>query len=101
MVGNTQAANQLHDEIRPAGIRGYGIVHLGDVRMIHDRQGLALRLEPGNDGLSVHAELDDLQRDTSAHRFFLFGHIYDAPPALTDSLQNLVTTDPLANVLLR
>ena len=43
-----------------------GIVYLGDVRMIHHRQGLSLGLEPGHDFPGVHTRLDDLEGDASA-----------------------------------
>src|SRR6266699_2773976 len=43
------------------------IKHLGDVRVVHHRQRLPLRLEPGDDLLGVHAQLDDLERDAATH----------------------------------
>src|SRR5436305_343551 len=51
------AADQFHDEVRAARFSGAGIQHLGNVRMVHERQGLALGLEAGNDLPGVHAEL--------------------------------------------
>jgi hypothetical protein len=60
VAGDGDALDKLHDEVRAAAIRGAGIEHLGDVRVIHDRQGLPLLLEAGNDLGGVHAGLDDL-----------------------------------------
>ena len=62
------AANQFHHEIRPAGRRGAAVKDLGDVGMIHQGQGLTLRLEPGDDPPGIHARLDDLERHLPADR---------------------------------
>ena len=55
--------------------------------MIHHGQGLPLGLEPGDDDLGIHAELDDLERDPAADGFFLFGHINDTAAAFANLLQ--------------
>ena len=49
--------------------------------MVHQRQRLALGLEPSYDAPRIHTELDDFERDAAAHRFLLLGHIDD--PATT------------------
>jgi len=41
---------------------GSAVQHLGDVRMIHQRQRLSFGLEAGDDGLGVHPQLDDFER---------------------------------------
>ena len=61
--------------------------------MIHHRQGLPLRLEAGDDLFGVHAQLDDLQRDTSPHRLGLLGDINHATAAFAELLQQLVTAN--------
>ena len=61
IVRQRDALDQLHDEERPATLGGPGVEDLGDVRVVHQSQGLALRLEPGQDGLRVHAGLDELR----------------------------------------
>ena len=47
VLGDRHALDQLHDEVRPAAVGGAGVEHLGDVRVVHQRQGLPLGLEPG------------------------------------------------------
>ena len=73
-----------------------GVEHLGDVGVVHHRQGLPLGLEPGDDLLGVHARLDDLQRHPAADRVRLLGHEDDAHAAFADLLQQLVGADDRA-----
>ena len=40
------SADQLHDEIRASLFGGAAVKHLGDVRMVHQRQGLPLGFKP-------------------------------------------------------
>ncbi len=68
VVGDRHALDQLHDEVGPAGRRRAGVEHLGDVRVVHQRQGLPLGLEAGDDLARVHARLDDLERDLAPDR---------------------------------
>ena len=93
VIGDPHAAHQFHHEVGPAGLGRAGVEDLGDVRMIHQRQRLALGLEAGDDLLGVHAQLDDLERDPAAHRFLLLGHVDDAAAAFADLLQQLVAAD--------
>ena len=69
--------------------------------MVHHRQRLAFRLEPGDDLLGVHPQLDDLQRDAPAHRLRLLGHIDHAAAAFADFLQQLVAAQRLAHRFVR
>ena len=46
--GDRHAVDQFHDEVRPAGFGRAGVEDLGDVRVVHQGQGLPLRLEPGD-----------------------------------------------------
>ena len=64
--------------------------------MVHEREGLPLGLEAGDDAFGVHAELDDLEGDSAADRFFLFGHIDDAATAFADLLEEFIATDLVA-----
>jgi hypothetical protein len=61
-----------------------------------DRQRLSLRFESGDDALGNHAQLDHLERDVSADRFFLLGHVDHATPALRKFLEQLETADAAA-----
>ena len=65
--------------------------------MIHHRQRLPLGLEPGDDLLGVHAQLDDLERHAPPHRLGLLGDIDHAAPAFADALQQLVAPERLAH----
>ena len=83
---------------RPDG-GGPAVEHLGDVGVVHQRQGLPLGLEPGDHLPGVHARLDDLQGDLAADRLGLLGHEDDAEAALADLLQQLVRADHRAGAL--
>ena len=48
VLGDRDALDQLHDEVRPAGVGRAGVEDLGDVGVVHQRQGLPLGLEPGD-----------------------------------------------------
>ena len=92
-LGDRHALDQLHHEVRPAGRGRPAVEHPGDVRVVHDRQGLPLGLEPGDHLPRVHPRLEHLQRDLAADRLGLLGHVDDAEPALADLLQQLVRAD--------
>ena len=47
VLGDRHALDQFHDEVRPARVGRAGVEHLGDVRVVHQGQGLPLGLEPG------------------------------------------------------
>src|SRR5580698_7858411 len=81
IVGNGQAANQLHDKIRPARNSFAAIEDTRDVRMIHESERLPLGLEASNDLTRVHAGLENLQSDLASNGLHLFGHEHDAKAA--------------------
>jgi hypothetical protein len=54
---------------------------------------LPLRLEPRDDLLGVHTQLDILERHATPHRFGLLRDIDHAASAFADSFQNLVAPD--------
>ena len=93
IVGDGDARNVLHDKVRPAVDGGTGIEHRGDVRMVHERHGLAFRLEPRDHLARVHAELDDFEGDPTPERLFLLGQIDDAHTAFAERLEDLVRAD--------
>jgi len=49
IFGDFDATHQFHDKERPAVSGGAGIKHFGDVRMIHQGEGLALGFKTGDD----------------------------------------------------
>ena len=60
---------------------------------VHQRQGLALRVEPGEDLARVHARLDHLQRDLAANWVVLLGEVDHAHSALAEDPQDSVWAD--------
>ena len=97
--GQRHAPDQFHDEVGASRLRGAGIEHFGDVRMLHERQRLTLHLEPGDDLPGVHSQLDDLQGHATADRFVLFGDIDDAKAAFADLFEQFVGADAVADLL--
>ena len=89
-LGDRDAPDQFHHEVGAAAVRRAGVEHLGDVRVVHQRQGLPLGLEAGEDLAAVHAGLDDLQRHLAADRLFLLGHVDAAHAAFAEQFQQLV-----------
>src|SRR5439155_17130353 len=53
----------------------------------------------GDNGLGIHAQLDDLERDTASNGFFLLGHVNHATTAFTDLLKAFVAADAVARFL--
>src|SRR5688572_27058417 len=90
------AAHKFHREVGTAGVGGTGVEHAGDIRMIHARDRLSLGLEARDHFLGVHAEFNYLQGHSALHGFVLLGHVDDTAAALTNLLQQLVTSDDLA-----
>jgi hypothetical protein len=98
-AGDFYTANQLHDEEWPTGIGRASIQHLGNIGVVHQRQGLALGLEAANDLFGIHAQLDDLERDAATDRFFLVRHVHDTATAFANLLQEFVAADVIAGLL--
>ena len=68
-----------------------GVEDLGDVRVVHHRQRLALVGEAGEHLGGVHPELDDLERHAPANGFTLLGEIHRAHTPFAQGLD-----DPIA-----
>jgi hypothetical protein len=83
----TNSADQLHDEVGPPGKGGAGVVHSGNIVVVHHCEGLALGFKAGDHLAGVHAGLDDLQRYLPAHRVRLLGHEDNAHAPFADLLQ--------------
>ena len=84
ILGDRHARRVLHDEVRPAVCRRARVEDRGDVRMVHQRERLALGLEPRDDLARVHAELDQLERDGAREWARLLGQIDDAHAAFAE-----------------
>ena len=97
--GDRFARHQLHDEVRAPRRRGARVVHLGDVGVVHHRQGLALLLEARDHLARVHADLDDLERNAPAHRRLLLREIHIPEAAFADELHERVRPDHVAGAL--
>ena len=69
--------------------------------MVHHRQRLPLGLEPRDDLLGVHPQLDDLERHAPPDRLGLLGDIDHSAPAFADTLQQLVAPERLAHGFVR
>ena len=93
VLGDRHAPDQFHDEERAAGGGGADIEEPGDVRMLHDRQGLALGLETGDNLSGVHSRLDDLERHLAPHRVSLLGHEDASHAPFADLLEQPVRAD--------
>src|SRR5208282_6682571 len=78
ILGDADAAHQFHDKIGATCLGGAGIEYSGNVGVIHHRQRLPLGFEAGHHRLGVHTQLDNLERDSTADRFSLFGDIDNA-----------------------
>jgi hypothetical protein len=66
--------------------------------MVHERQGLALGLEPGYHLFGVQAQLDDLECHLTADRLDLLGYPHAAHTTLADLLQQFVTPYSIAGL---
>src|SRR5262245_15597211 len=86
VVSDFYTTNQFHHKIRPTGICRADVQDPRDVRVVHQRQGLPLGLEPRHDLARVHAELDHLDRNATADRLLLLSHEDHAAATLADLL---------------
>ena len=93
-VGSDRIApNQFHHEIGAAFGRGSGVEHLRDVRVFHDREGLAFGLESGDHLCAVHARLEHFQGDAAADGVRLLGEEDGAEAALADLFEQAEWSD--------
>ena len=71
----------------------------GDVGVVHQRQGLPLRLEAGDDLAGVHARFNELERNLAPHRLLLLGDEDQPHAPFADLLHELVGADDGARAL--
>ena len=84
VVGDRDAADQLHHEVGAAGVGRAGVEHLGDGLVHHHRQRLPLGLEAGHDLGELEAGPEDLQRHPAVDRRGLLGLVDHAHAALAE-----------------
>ena len=99
ILGDRDASDELHDEEGSARGRGTRVEHLGDVRMIHQGERLALLFKAGDDLLGIHPGLDDLERHYRLTGLLLFGQEHGAHAPLAQLLQQLVRAELVAGTL--
>src|SRR5262245_19846093 len=87
------AADQFHHEEWPTGCGLTSIQHLGDMRMVHERQSLSLSLKASNHLARVHPWFDDLDSHLALHRRRLFSEEYNAEAAFADYLEQFIRAD--------
>ena len=93
VVGDRHPRDEVHHEVG-APLRGRaGVQDARDVRVVHQRQRLALGLEARHELLGVEAPLDQLERDAAADRPLLLGLVDDAHPALADLAHQAIGPD--------
>ena len=91
--GQRLPRNMLHDEIGPSRLVGARVVDPCYARVIHEGQGLSLRLETRQHVFAVHALSDHLQGHTASHRLGLLGQVYDAHPSTSDGSEDSIRAD--------
>lgn len=92
------SANQFHHEVRPPALGRARIEYVSDVRMVHQRKRLSLRLKACDHAFRVHSRFDDLEGDSAADRFLLFRHEDHSTTAFANLLQELVVSDAIAGL---
>ena len=84
--GDRLARRQVHHEVGAASLRGARVQNPRDRGVLHEREGLPLRLEPRDDLPGVHPQLDHLHGDVAADGVRLVGLEHDAEAALAELL---------------
>ena len=101
ILGDRNAADEFHNEVRAAGVGGACIVDLGDIGVIHHGKRLTLSLEACDHLPGIHAEFDDLERDSSFDGPALLGDINEPKPTFADEFEQLVAADHRAGLFVR
>src|SRR5262249_20192452 len=66
--GDGRAFDILHDKVGLTGRGCSSVEHLGDARMLHDRERLLFRLKTLEDGLIVKAGANELHGHATTYR---------------------------------
>src|SRR6266566_3159323 len=95
IIGDPDAINQFHYEIRPATFRCAGIEYVRDIRMIHQSKRLPLSFKACNYAFGVHSWFNDLEGDASVDRLLLFCHENHPVSSFSDLLRQFVAADSI------
>ncbi len=91
IIVERDALHQFHDEKRGAVVGGARVEQPGDVRGVHERDGLPLCLEAGENCFRLPAfGANKLDGNLAFDRFGLVGHPNGAHAAFADFLEQLV-----------
>jgi hypothetical protein len=93
VLDDGDALDVLHGEVGPARAGGPGLINMRDVRVVQQGQGLSFGLEPGDHLATVHAGLDDLERDAPSDRLVLVGQVHHPVAALAEDADELIGPD--------
>ena len=93
IIGDRDAGDILHDEVRAALGSGAGVEHFGDSGVVHERESLPLGFKPRDDFAGVHASLDQLEATRRRTGSLLLGQPNFAHAALTDHFEQPVRAD--------
>jgi hypothetical protein len=87
---DANAGYVLHYEIGTAVLCSSRLQDLGNIRMVHQGQGLTFGLEASKDLFGVHPEFNDLESHFATDRFGLLGQVNDSHPTFTQYLQDSI-----------
>src|SRR5262249_30095207 len=59
-LDDRQTLDEIHDEVGSTAVGRAYVQDLGNIRMVHECEGLPFGLEPGHHAFGIHPELDDL-----------------------------------------
>ena len=93
VCGQTIAAHVLHCEVRPPEVRGPRFEHLGDCRMVHQCERLALRFEARDYLRCVETCFDDFDGDLPADWMHLFRQPDITHTAFAQSFEQAIRAD--------
>src|SRR5258705_2168763 len=89
IIGDLDAINQFHHEIRPPTFRCARIEYARNIRMIHQSKRLPLGFKACNYAFGVHSWFNDLECDAAADRLLLLSYENEAACSFSDLLHQL------------
>jgi hypothetical protein len=84
ILGDRNALNMLHDEVRPSARGQTRIVDARYMGMLHEGQSLLFGLEASQHALRIHTRLDHFERDLPFDRALLLGQIDNSHASLAE-----------------